>query len=44
MHDVAITDSNIMHGAIEFYLKCRKAGIKPIIQRYILNSRNFITM
>jgi DNA polymerase-3 subunit alpha len=31
MPAVAITDSNNMCGAIEFYLKCRKSGIKPII-------------
>lgn len=31
MPAVAITDNNNMHGAIEFYCKCRKAGIKPII-------------
>jgi DNA polymerase III subunit alpha len=31
MPAVAITDSNNMCGAIEFYLKCGKAGIKPII-------------
>jgi len=28
---VAITDSNNMCGTIEFYLKCKRAGIKPII-------------
>ena len=31
MPAIAITDSNNMHGAIEFFLKCKKAGIKPII-------------
>jgi len=31
MPAVAITDSNNMCGAIEFYLKCTEAGIKPII-------------
>ena len=31
MPAVAITDSNNMCGAIEFYLKCKKSGIKPII-------------
>jgi len=31
MPAIAITDSNTMSGAIEFYLKCCKAGIKPII-------------
>lgn len=28
---VAITDHGVMYGAIEFYQKCVKAGIKPII-------------
>ena len=28
---VAITDHGVMYGVIEFYQKCRKAGIKPII-------------
>ena len=28
---VAITDHGVMYGAIEFYQKCKKAGIKPII-------------
>lgn len=28
---VAITDHGTMYGVIEFYQKCRKAGIKPII-------------
>lgn len=28
---VAITDHGAMYGAIEFYQKCKKAGIKPII-------------
>lgn len=31
MSAVAITDSNNMCGTIEFYMKCREAGIKPII-------------
>ena len=31
MPAVAITDSNNMCGVIEFFLKCGKAGIKPII-------------
>jgi DNA polymerase-3 subunit alpha len=31
MHAVAITDHGNMFGAIEFYQKARKAGIKPII-------------
>ena len=28
---VAITDHGNMFGAAEFYLKCKKAGVKPII-------------
>ena len=28
---VAITDHGVMYGIIEFYQKCKKAGIKPII-------------
>ena len=31
MSAVAITDHGNMYGAIEFYLECRKEGIKPII-------------
>ena len=31
MPAVSITDHGNMFGAVEFYLKCRKAGIKPII-------------
>ncbi|MCF6290801.1 MAG: DNA polymerase III subunit alpha [Desulfobacterales bacterium] len=31
MDTVAITDHGAMHGALEFYVKARKAGIKPII-------------
>lgn len=28
---VAITDHGVMYGVLEFYQKCKKAGIKPII-------------
>ncbi len=28
---LAITDHGVMYGAVEFYQKCQKAGIKPII-------------
>ena len=28
---IALTDHGVMHGAIEFYQKCKKEGIKPII-------------
>jgi len=31
MPAVALTDHGNMFGAIEFYLKCKKAGIKPVI-------------
>jgi DNA polymerase-3 subunit alpha len=31
MPAMAITDHGNMFGAVEFYLKCKKAGIKPII-------------
>ncbi|MEM7480118.1 MAG: DNA polymerase III subunit alpha [Acidobacteriota bacterium] len=31
MPAVALTDHGNMHGAIEFYTRCRKAGIKPIV-------------
>lgn len=31
MPAVAITDHGNMFGAVEFYLKCKKAGVKPII-------------
>ncbi len=28
---VAITDHGVLYGAVEFYQKCKKAGVKPII-------------
>lgn len=31
MKSIALTDHGNMYGAIEFYKKCKKAGIKPII-------------
>jgi len=31
MSALALTDHGVMYGAIEFYQKCKKAGIKPII-------------
>ena len=31
MPAVAVTDHGNMFGAAEFYLKCKKAGVKPII-------------
>ena len=31
MPAIAITDHGNMFGAVEFYLKCKKAGVKPII-------------
>jgi len=31
MSALALTDHGVMYGAVEFYAKCRDAGIKPII-------------
>ena len=31
MPGLALTDHGVMYGAVEFYKKCRSAGIKPII-------------
>lgn len=31
MPAIALTDHGVMYGAIEFYLACQKAGIKPLI-------------
>ena len=31
MDSLALTDHGAMYGAIEFYNKCKEAGIKPII-------------
>jgi len=31
MPALALTDHGVMHGAIEFYNACKKAGIKPIV-------------
>ncbi len=31
MEALALTDHGVMYGAIEFYQKCKQAGIKPII-------------
>ena len=28
---VALTDKNVMHGAMDFYFLCKKHGIKPIL-------------
>lgn len=41
MDSVAITDHGVMYGAIEFYQKAKKAGIKPIIgcELYIADNR-----
>ncbi len=41
MPAIALTDHGVMHGAIEFYQKCKKAGVKPIIgvEAYIVNNR-----
>ena len=31
MDSVALTDHGVLYGAVEFYKKAKKAGIKPII-------------
>jgi len=38
---LALTDHGVMHGAIEFYQKCKKAGVKPIVgvEAYITSDR-----
>ncbi|KKT57479.1 MAG: polymerase III, alpha subunit protein [Candidatus Giovannonibacteria bacterium GW2011_GWC2_44_9] len=43
MPAIALTDHGAMYGVIEFYLKCRKQGIKPIIgvEAYIANRSRF---
>jgi len=43
MPALAITDHGAMHGALEFYVKARKAGIKPIIgcEFYIARTDRF---
>ena len=40
---VAITDHGVMYGAVEFYIACKKAGIKPIIgcEVYVANTSRF---
>lgn len=30
-HTLALTDRNVMYGAVEFYKSCKKKGIKPVI-------------
>lgn len=40
MNALAITDHGVMYGAIEFYQKCREAGIKPIIGEEVYIARN----
>jgi len=39
MRSVALTDHGVMYGAIEFYKKATKAGIKPILgmEAYVVN-------
>ena len=41
MTALALTDHGVMYGAIEFYQKCKAAGIKPIIgvEAYIVEKR-----
>src|ERR1041385_1240038 len=31
MPALALTDHGVMYGALDFYLKCKSAGIKPIV-------------
>ena len=40
---VAITDHGVMYGAVEFYLACKKAGVKPIIgcELYVAHASRF---
>ena len=40
---IAITDHGAMYGAIDFYMECKKEGIKPIIgvEAYIANRTRF---
>ncbi len=40
MESLALTDHGVMYGAIEFYMKAKKAGIKPIIGCEIYVSEN----
>lgn len=42
MKSVALTDHGVMYGAIEFYKKAVKAGIKPILgmEAYVVNEGN----
>ncbi|OGF35362.1 DNA polymerase III subunit alpha [Candidatus Falkowbacteria bacterium RIFOXYC2_FULL_48_21] len=41
MTAVALTDHGVMYGAIEFYQKCKAAGVKPIVgcEMYIVENR-----
>ncbi|HRY62698.1 MAG TPA: PHP domain-containing protein, partial [Candidatus Paceibacterota bacterium] len=43
MPAIAITDHGNLHGAIEFYQKAKKEGVKPIIgvEAYIANNTRF---
>jgi DNA polymerase-3 subunit alpha len=43
MPAIAITDHGNMYGAIEFYKKCKAAGVKPIIgvEAYVANRTRF---
>jgi len=40
MPALALTDHGVMYGAVEFYQKCKKAGIKPIIGLEAYVARN----
>lgn len=43
MNALALTDHGVMHGAFKFYLKCKDAGIKPIIgmEAYVAKRSRF---
>lgn len=43
MPAVAITDHGSMYGAIDFYMECKKEGVKPIIgvEAYVANRTRF---
>lgn len=40
---LALTDHGVMYGAIDFYLECKKAGIKPIIGQEAYVARRQLT-
>src|SRR2546421_10567536 len=42
MGALALTDHGVMYGALDFYTKCRDAGIKPIVgvEAYVANGKH----